>query len=493
MLYVNLIFKIVNNNIFNFDNSYLSLPDKFFSKVNPSSASKPEQVLLNEDLLNELTIHSAREEALVSILSGNVVPQNTAPFSQAYAGHQFGHFTMLGDGRAILLGEHITTGNKRFDIQLKGSGQTPYSRSGDGRATLKAMLREYLISEAMYYLGMPTSRSLAVIKTGNPVYREAVNEGAVLTRVMKSHIRVGTFEYARYFGTTHDVNALTNYTIERLFPEIKYHQIPALSLLEQVMRLQINLVAQWMRVGFIHGVMNTDNTSISGETFDYGPCAFMNTYHPETVFSSIDSNGRYAFNNQPKIIKWNIIRLAEALLPIIHIDAETSIKLAQQTIDVFDLLWKEKYYETMLNKLGIQNKTPEDHTLVNELLELMKIHKLDYNNMFSALSLEIDFTDNPIQKPELKQWVEKWKNRISKNSNGFQTAKSIMKNNNPVFIPRNHLVEEALNKAATADFSLFNRMLNILRTPYDYNENYHSYLLPPETAFEKTYQTFCGT
>jgi serine/tyrosine/threonine adenylyltransferase len=482
-----------NNNGFNFDNSYLSLPDKFFSIVNPSSASNPEMVLLNDDLLQQLQIISADKNLLTEVLSGNAVPNNTTPFAQAYAGHQFGHFTMLGDGRATLLGEHITTENKRFDVQLKGSGQTPYSRRGDGRATLKAMLREYLISEAMHYLHIPTSRSLAVIKTGSPVYRESVNEGAVLTRIMKSHIRVGTYEYARYFGTTDDLNALTNYTIKRLYPEIEHQEIPALSLLENVMRLQINLVAQWMRVGFIHGVMNTDNTSISGETFDYGPCAFMNTYHPETVFSSIDSGGRYAFGNQPKIIKWNITRLAETLLPLIHNDSATSIKLAQQAIDVFDLLWKEQYYETLLNKLGIENKKPEDYALVDELLQLMQTNQLDYTNTFSSLLLEIDFADNPIQKPELKPWFEKWKSRISENSSGFKTAKSIMQENNPVFIPRNHLVEEALNNAATGDFSLFNTLLNVLKTPYKYNENFHAYLLPPEPAFEKTYQTFCGT
>ncbi len=484
---------MINNNIFNFDNSYLSLPDKFYSIVNPTPVAKPEMVLLNDNLLKQLQIASANKNLLTEFLSGNTVPNNTTPFAQAYAGHQFGHFTMLGDGRATLLGEHITSENKRFDVQLKGSGQTPYSRRGDGRATLKAMLREYLISEAMYYLNIATSRSLAVVKTGEPVYRETVSEGAILARIMKSHIRVGTFEYARYYGTVDDLRALTNYTIDRLFPEVGHHEIPALSLLESVMRLQINLVAQWMRVGFIHGVMNTDNTAISGEAFDYGPCAFMNTYHAETVFSSIDSDGRYAFGNQPRIIKWNLTRLAETLLPLIHSDAETSIKFAQQAIDVFDLLWKEKYYETMLNKLGIENKKPEDYALVDELLQLMQTQQLDYTNTFSALLFEIDFEENPLHKPELKAWLEKWRHRISENSNGFQTAKSIMQQYNPVFIPRNHLVEDALNKAVNGDFSLYNSLLSVLKTPYSYNENYHAYLMPPGVSFEKSYQTFCGT
>ncbi len=264
--------------MFNFDNSYISLPDKFYSRVHPSPVAKPELVLLNKELLKVLTIHSNNSEEFIAELSGNKIPRNSIPFSQAYAGHQFGHFTMLGDGRAIILGEHITADNKRYDIQLKGCGQTPYSRRGDGRATLKAMLREYLISEAMHYLNIPTSRSLAVVKTADPVFRETANVGAVLTRVMKSHIRIGTFEFARYFGTLDDLKELTHYTLKRLYPDVEHGKIPALRLLEEVMRIQIDIVAQWMRVGFIHGVMNTDNTSISGETFDYGPCAFMNIY-----------------------------------------------------------------------------------------------------------------------------------------------------------------------------------------------------------------------
>ncbi len=479
--------------MFNFDNSFLSLPEKFYSRVHPSPVAKPEMVLLNKELLKVLTIHSKNSKEYIAELSGNKTTQTSTPFSQAYAGHQFGHFTMLGDGRTVILGEHITADNKRFDVQLKGCGQTPYSRRGDGRATLKAMLREYFISEAMHYLNIPTSRSLAVVKTGEPVYRETANEGAVLTRIMKSHIRIGTFEFARYFGTTDDLRELVHYTLKRLYPEVEHGEIPALSLLEKVMRIQIDLVAQWMRVGFIHGVMNTDNTSISGETFDYGPCAFMNTYNPQTVFSSIDNNGRYAFDNQPGIIKWNISRLAEALLPLIHKDTETAIKLAQKTIDAFDILWNEKYYQTMLNKLGIQNVNYKDNTLVDELLELMKTSKLDYTNTFSALSLEIDFENNPIHDPALKNWLEKWKGRISENNNGFRKAKSIMKENNPVFIPRNHLTEEALNKAAAGNFSLFDTLLDVLKTPYRYNESSHSYLLPPKQEFDKNYQTFCGT
>jgi serine/tyrosine/threonine adenylyltransferase len=292
-----------SNNIFNFEHSYLSLPEIFYSRVGPAVVPNTKMVIVNDALKRVLELEIDDDGLLTQILAGNHMPGNSLPIAQAYAGHQFGHFTMLGDGRAILLGEHLTRENGRFDIQLKGAGQTPYSRRGDGKATLRAMLREYLFSEAIHYLGIPTSRSLSVVATGEPVYREVVNKGAVLTRVMKSHIRVGTFEFARYFGTKEDLAALTNYTIARHFPDLTGAEDPALELLDKVMRLQIELVVQWMRVGFIHGVMNTDNTSITGETFDYGPCAFMNTYHPDTVFSSIDRTGRYSFGNQPDIIK----------------------------------------------------------------------------------------------------------------------------------------------------------------------------------------------
>jgi uncharacterized protein YdiU (UPF0061 family) len=482
-----------NNKLFNLEFSYLTLPEMFYSLGNPSPAGKSEMVLLNSDLLKALNIPSDNPSRLLAILSGNEVLQNTTPFAQAYAGHQFGHFTMLGDGRAIILGEQMTADLTPYDIQLKGSGQTPYSRNGDGRATLKSMLREYLISEAMHHLKIPTSRSLAVVKTEWPVYRERINQGAVLTRVMKSHIRIGTFEYASCFGTTEDLQALTDYSITRLFPEIERDENRALSLLQKVIDLQVDLVVNWMRVGFIHGVMNTDNVAISGETFDYGPCAFMNCYHPETVFSSIDEHGRYAFANQSGIIKWNLARLAEALLPLIHSNAEKALGLAHQTIESFDELWHERYYSSMLNKLGIENKTTEEYALVDEFLDLMKVHKLDYTNTFSALSTDIYYADNPLNSPALKPWLEKWKYSIAKNTMGFLTAKDIMKENNPVFIPRNHLVEVALDEASAGNLSLLEKMLSILSAPYDYKANMEGFLSPPEADFDQNYQTFCGT
>jgi serine/tyrosine/threonine adenylyltransferase len=480
------------NNPFNFDYSYLSLPDKFYSLVKPGSFPSPEIFLLNDSLCNELGVSTNNPEEFNALLSADEPGRNTKTFAQAYAGHQFGHFTMLGDGRAIIIGEHLTENNNRFDIQLKGSGRTRYSRGGDGKATLKAMLREYLISEAMHNLNIPTSRSLAVIKTGEPVFRETMNEGAVLLRVMKSHIRVGTFEYAAHFGSIDDLKALTTYTIKRLYPEIEHDENPVISLLNKVIAQQTELIANWMRVGFIHGVMNTDNTSISGETFDYGPCAFMNAYHPDTVFSSIDSNGRYSYGNQPKIIKWNIARFAEALLPIIHPDKEKSLELAQNAIDGFDEIWKKKYYGTMLNKIGFEIDKPELYSLVDELFDLMKNLKMDYTNTFRALSEDEHIENIPISSPEFKPWIEKWNNAVA-DSGGMHQAKQLMKKHNPLFIPRNHLVEQALDEAVNGNLNLFEKLLAIVKQPYQDHDNSEEFMKPSEADFERSYQTFCGT
>lgn len=480
------------SNLFNFDDSYLSLPNKFYSIVKPSSFTHAEIFLSNEKLCDELNVSSKKPDDLLTLFFDEGWNKNTKSFAQAYAGHQFGHFTKLGDGRAIIMGEHITENKKRFDIQLKGSGKTIYSRGGDGLATLKAMLREYLISEAMHHLNIPSSRSLAVIKTGQPVYREVIHEGAVLVRVMKSHIRVGTFEYAAHFGSSDDLKALTAYTIKRLYPDIEEDENPVIGLLHKVIANQIELVANWMRVGFIHGVMNTDNTSISGETFDYGPCAFMNAYHSDTVFSSIDINGRYAFGNQPNIIKWNIAKFAEALLPIIHPDKEKSLHLAQTAIDGFNEIWNEKYYGIMLNKLGFVSNKPELYLLVDELFDLMEKLKMDYTNTFWALSQELSMEDSPINRSDFKPWLLKWKDAIN-NSCGMQQAKQLMKTHNPVFIPRNHIVEQALDEAVNGNLSLFEKLLGVLSQPYQYQNNLRDFMKPSNTDFEMSYQTFCGT
>lgn len=480
------------NQMLNLEYSYLSLPDKFYHLVKPTSFSKPETVLLNEALLKEMNISFANQGDIISFLLENESDSNMTSFAQAYAGHQFGHFTTLGDGRAIVMGEHVSSLNDRVDIQLKGSGRTLYSRGGDGKATLKAMLREYLMSEAIHHLKIPTSRSLLVAKTGELVQREMMHHGAVVVRLMKSHIRIGTFEYARNFGTTEDLQALTDYTINRLYPEIKNEDNPALGLLKKVMSVQIDLVANWMRVGFIHGVMNTDNVSISGETFDYGPCAFMNAFHPDTVFSSIDTKGRYAYGNQPKIIKWNIARFAEALLPVLHPNPDIALQLAQACIDEFDTIWTEKYYQMMLNKIGIESNDHKLYSLVDELLDLMKRLKLDYTNTFWSLSQETSLENSPINSLDFKPWLEKWKNAIE-HSCDIQQAKQLMNMHNPVFIPRNHLVEQALDEAVNGKMNLFLKLLGIVSQPYTYQNNLDKFMESSDSDFEKSYQTFCGT
>ncbi len=476
-------------NPFKFEFSYLSLPEKFYSLEKPSAISKPEVFLFNQKLSDELNLSSSNPQDLIDIIYNQSSNQT---YAQAYAGHQFGHFTKLGDGRAIMIGEHIDIQNQRLDIQLKGSGRTLYSRGGDGKATLKAMLREYLISEAMHHLGITTSRSLAIIKTGESVFREDIHEGAALVRVMKSHIRVGTFEYAARMCSKEDLQALADYTIQRLYPAITQDANPVLSLLNKVIEQQVNLVVSWMRVGFIHGVMNTDNTSISGETFDYGPCAFINAYHPATVYSSIDYNGRYAFGNQPQIIKWNLARFAETLLPILHPDKEKSLQIAQNTFDKIDEIWKQKFYGMMLNKIGVAENIPAFYPLVDELLEIMKNEKLDYTNTFYGLSQDGNSAFDITQNMVLKSWLYKWKN-IVEESSGMEKAKQLMQTQNPVLIARNHLVEQALEAATQGEMELFNKLLNALSKPYEFRIENSELMKPSDEDFEKNYQTFCGT
>jgi uncharacterized protein YdiU (UPF0061 family) len=471
--------------MFRFDNSYLNLPEKFYSKETPEFALHPEIVMLNYALFDELNIDIVDEEELKQILVGNKLHATSVPIAQAYAGHQFGHFTMLGDGRAILIGEHLTSDNRRFDIQLKGSGPTVYSRRGDGRATLKSMLREFLISEAMHHLGISSSRSLAIVKTGNDVYRETKHDGAVLTRVMKSHLRVGTFEFVRRFGSVDELRMLLDYTIERLYPHIKDDDKPIESFFLQVVQKQIDLVCHWMRVGFIHGVMNTDNTSISAETFDFGPCAFMNWYDPKKVFSSIDAAGRYAFGNQPSILKWNMARFLETLLPLIDSNEEKALHTAKKLLVMVDTYWNESYTLTMLRKLGLEEKTPDTVQLVNELFGLMEKHQMDYTNTFAGLTYTMGFPSSSFDHPEMKLWLERWE-MLSVN-------KQIMAEHNPVFIPRNHLVEGALNTAVKGDLSDFLQVLEVLKKPYVYKEEYLKFTFPPEKEFERSYQTYCGT
>ncbi len=478
------------NKMFNFDYSYLSLPNTFYSNTAINRFPKPEVLIINKKLCNKLNLDFNIKDDLTNLLLKK--DKYDSSFSQAYAGHQFGHFTKLGDGRAIIIGEHVSRDNQRYDFQLKGSGKTRYSRNGDGKATLKSMLREYLFSEAMYYLNIPSSRSLALIKTGEYIYRQNKQQGGILARVMKSHIRVGTFEYASYFCSKNELNLLTSYTVNRLQNGVHEYKNPPLNLLNKVMRTQIDLIVNWMRVGFIHGVMNTDNTSITGETFDYGPCAFINTYNPATTYSSIDQNQRYAFGNQPKMIKWNILRFAESLLPIIHHDKETSLKLAKSIIDQFDELWETKYYGMMLKKIGIKENNKTLYPLIKELLFFMKKNNKDYNNMFYSLSKYHLSTNEEMNHSEFIKWKKKWRYNLEKKSS-IKQAKLLMRKHNPIIIPRNHIVEEVIEKAMSGNIHSFLKYLNIISKPYNMREGLNIFMTPPDKNFEKNFKTHCGT
>lgn len=470
-------------------NTYASqLPDSLYSLQKPEPINDPKLVLYNTSLANELGIaESFRGEEALGFLSGNDIEPGSQPIAQAYAGHQFGNFTRLGDGRAVLLGE-MPTADGLYDLQLKGSGQTPYSRRGDGRATFYSMLREYLISEAMNALGIPTTRSLAVVKTTDPVYREQINEGAVLSRVAASHIRVGTFEFARYFGETGDLEALLQYAIQRHYPELFDHQNHALALLEKVMQVQRELIIEWLRVGFIHGVMNTDNMAISGETIDYGPCAFMNAYHPQTVFSSIDTQGRYAYGNQPNMAFWNLRVLANALLPLIDQDEEIAGAKAHKVLKQFPDAFSREYFEMMGNKLGFVNQGEGVRDLVQECLMLLANRQVDYTNFFTELRRGGELISKLREEEEFETWYAKWE-MARVNGASISESEALMAKTNPVVIPRNHRVEEVLNAAVSGDMAPFHKFMDELASPYD--DTTPLQLVP--AGFDAGYQTFCGT
>lgn len=479
----------------NFDNSYARLPESFFTKVNPTPGRSPKLVILNGQLAASLGLNAdaLQSDEGVANLAGNQIPEGALPLAQAYAAHQFGHFNMLGDGRAILLGEQITPNGERLDIQLKGSGRTPYSRRGDGRAALGPMLREYIISEAMVGLGIPTTRSLAVVTTGDIIYRETELPGAVLTRIAASHIRVGTFQYAAQYGTAEDIQALADYTLQRHYPEVAASENRYLHFLQEVIKRQANLIAKWQLVGFIHGVMNTDNMAISGETIDYGPCAFMDAYDPATVFSSIDTHGRYAYANQPRIAVWNLARFAETLLPLLHTDQEQAIKLAEGVLSEFSTTYQQTWLGGMRAKLGIFNEEREDLALVDALLSMMEKNSADYTNTFVA------FTSNKLEDtilfgtPEFAPWQELWQARLGRQQEDQTASQQLMRSNNPAIIPRNHRVEEALEAAVEhGDYSVMERLLAVLSNPFTHTDEQTEYAtLPAPSACG--YQTFCGT
>lgn len=479
---------------FNFDNSYLQLLSDYYTKLKPEPVRAPRIVFFNQALAKDLGLDFANldESKLASLFSGNHLAKGANPFAQAYAGHQFGHFTMLGDGRALILGEHITPDSKRFDIQYKGSGKTPYSRRGDGRAALGPMLRECLISEAMYALNIPSTRSLAVVTTGETVYRETPLPGAILTRIAKSHIRVGTFEYGAAKGGKSVVEPLLNYTIWRHFRHCIKADNQALALLETVMERQIDLIVNWMRVGFIHGVMNTDNVAISGETIDYGPCAFMDDYHPETVFSSIDYQGRYAYHNQPHITQWNLTRLAETLLPFLDDDINNAVKIAEDLVNAFPERYQKKWLTMMRAKLGLFEAKEQDKTLIDQLLNWMQQAQADYTNTFRDLSKNKLPDKCLYQSQEFQDWYQRYQKRLEKNSKTLAKAQDLMRTNNPCLIPRNHQVEKALNAANDGDLKPFDKLLEALKEPYKEDPKFQSYQSPPKEN-ERISQTFCGT
>lgn len=479
----------------NIDNSYTHLPESFFTRLNPTSVRSPKLIIFNHSLATSLglNVQALQNDYGVDMFAGNKIPQGALPLAQAYAAHQFGHFTMLGDGRALLLGEQITPKGERFDIQLKGSGRTPYSRGGDGRAALGPMLREYIISEAMDGLGIPTTRSLAVVTTGESIIRETEEPGAILTRVASSHLRIGTFQYASAWCTVDELRALADYTLKRHFSEYNGNENQYLFLLKEVIKKQAELIAKWQLVGFIHGVMNTDNMTISGETIDYGPCAFMDAYDPATVFSSIDRRGRYAYGNQPYIAAWNLTRFAETLLPLIHDNEEEAVKIAEETISKFGDLYHSKWMEGMRSKLGIFNEELEDKALVIELLDIMQKNNADYTNTFRALTFDnrSDIVMNDTS--EFTQWYENWQERLKRQSQSKDSSHQLMKDSNPAIIPRNHRVEEALEAAVKqSDYSVMEKLLNVLSNPYAHSPEQEDYSMPPGPSKEP-YITFCGT
>ena len=479
----------------NLENTYLQLPGALYTRLNPTPVRTPRLVIFNHSLAALLGLDAdvLSADKGAAIFSGNQLPEGAQPLAQAYAGHQFGHFTILGDGRAHLLGEQITPSGGRFDIQLKGSGQTPYSRRGDGRAALGPMLREYIISEAMYGLGIPTTRSLAVVTTGESVIRETMLPGAILTRVAASHLRVGTFEYVARRRTTEELRTLADYTIQRHFPGAASGDNPYLALLQEVIKRQADLIARWQQSGFIHGVMNTDNMALSGETIDYGPCAFMNTYNPNTVFSSIDHQGRYAYGNQPHMAAWNLSRFAETLLPILHPEIPQAVRLAQDAVSEFSSLYERHWLNGMLAKLGIFNCEEEDKSLINELLKMMQENKADYTNTFVALTFEKNLDTTLYGKTEFQQWLEKWQARRERQTQSKNESQQLMQAKNPAIIPRNHQVEDALEAAVEKDdYSVTHRFLAALENPYAHCPEQAEYAVPPAPS-GIPYRTFCGT
>jgi uncharacterized protein YdiU (UPF0061 family) len=484
--------------------SYASLPERFFARVQPTHVAAPRLIKLNRALASDLNLDLSALDApaLAELFSGNVLPRGTVPIAMVYAGHQFGHFVaQLGDGRAILIGEMRDRAGVLRDIQLKGSGRTPYSRSGDGRAALGPVLREYLVSEAMHALGIPATRSLAAVSTGESVQRETTQPGAILTRVAASHVRVGTFEYFAARGDVAGVKILADYVIERHFPQCAAQgKSPYLALLQQVVSRQAALIARWMNVGFIHGVMNTDNMAVSGETIDFGPCAFMDTFDPATVFSSIDEYGRYAYANQPKAALWNLARFAETLLPLIDADAQRAIAVATEAIAIFETLFQDRWLDGMRLKLGLSTSEPGDRQLAEDLLKAMHRSQADFTLSFRALCAAACDSqgDAPVRGQfvnagDYDEWAVRWRARVAREAISPSARAESMQQANPAYIPRNHRVEQASVAAVErGDFAPFEEFSQVLAAPYTERAAFAGYANPPQPE-ERVLQTFCGT
>nr|WP_172717225.1 YdiU family protein [Neorhizobium sp. T6_25] len=486
--------------VFQFDNSYARLPDRFFASVYPEPVEGPKLLKFNAELAGELGVEADFSDPvrLAAILAGNVVPPGAMPIAMAYAGHQFGNFVpQLGDGRAILLGEVVDRNGKRRDIQLKGAGPTPYSRRGDGRAALGPVLREYIVSEAMNALGVPATRALAAVATGEQVYRETVEQGAVFVRVAASHVRIGTFQFFAARGDNDGIKLLADYVIERHYPQLKTAENPYLALLQGVAARQADLIARWMGVGFIHGVMNTDNMTISGETIDFGPCAFLDEYDPMKVFSSIDQGGRYAYRNQPGIGQWNIARLAECLLPLLDEDEEKAVEAANAVLKAFGERFQKEWIGVFRAKIGLATEADGDGDLIQALLAAMHEGQADFTLAFRRLADAAEggeeaFLECFADPDKAQVWLADWRKRLTTEARPAGELAVALRSVNPAVIPRNHKVREALSAANYGDFSFFERLLEALEKPFEERPEFVSYMQPPKPE-ERVTQTFCGT
>ena len=477
-------------------NSYIGLPEEFYQQIDPTPVKNPSLLIFNEELANSLNIE-LKEDDKLNFFSGNKIPKDSIPVALNYSGHQFGNFVhQLGDGRAILLGE-VRNKNESYDIQLKGSGQTKFSRQGDGRSALGPVLREYILSEAMYHLGIPTTRSLAAVATGEHVVRDSFEPGGILTRVAKSHLRVGTFEYFASRQQWEDLKLLADFAIQKHFPEIRETDNHYLELLKKVASNQSILIANWMSVGFIHGVMNTDNFTISGETIDYGPCAFLDEYHPGKVFSSIDQNGRYAYGNQPSISSWNLASLAGCLIAFIDKDSDKANELATEVLENYSIDTNQRILDLMCKKIGLDGSKKNNQEMLRNLLKLMMDNESDFTITFRSLSdILLNNSDNFLaqfhQKDEVSGWINNWKSALNLENKNVGEIILNLNNTNPMYIPRNHQVQKAIEESYLGNFKVLEEMLDVLKNPFQENVSLSHYSEAPSEQ-QRVTQTFCGT